>query len=221
MSWIRQVQTPSSYAHWLPLTPAFNQTVQKMKSDGNDVAFTMMGGICILTTCECWRLSIHNIWHYTISFGFQLELCKSVLDDVFSWQVDIYYLLLVHGVLLHAHCYPGWDASLHVRWTTWYLSFSYSTILRDCLCGCNTEIVASLQRSVNHPGSVCFTGGLWCLQYSQLGRLSVGPISYAEGEDGQLLPLVICKEYYRRGSVEPSDEAYDIDAQLEEGERKR
>ncbi|XP_036969683.1 mucolipin-2 isoform X1 [Acanthopagrus latus] len=53
-------------------------------------------------------------------------------------------------------------------------------------------------------------------QYSQLGRLSVGPISYAEGEDGQLLPLVICKEYYRRGSVEPSDEAYDIDAQLEE-----
>ncbi|KAM8744679.1 mucolipin-2 isoform 1-T1 [Acanthopagrus schlegelii] len=53
-------------------------------------------------------------------------------------------------------------------------------------------------------------------QYSQLGRLSVGPISYAEDEDGQLLPLVICKEYYKRGSVEPSDEAYDIDSQLEE-----
>ncbi|XP_071777956.2 mucolipin-2 [Centroberyx gerrardi] len=53
-------------------------------------------------------------------------------------------------------------------------------------------------------------------QYSQLGRLSVGPISYAEDEEGKLLPLVLCKEYYKRGSVEPSDEAYDIDAQLEE-----
>ncbi|CAK6958097.1 mucolipin-2 isoform X1 [Scomber scombrus] len=52
-------------------------------------------------------------------------------------------------------------------------------------------------------------------QYSQLGRLSVGPISFAEDEDGSLLPLIVCKEYYRRGSVEPSDEAFDIDAQLE------
>nr|XP_046246918.1 mucolipin-2 [Scatophagus argus] len=52
-------------------------------------------------------------------------------------------------------------------------------------------------------------------QYSQLSQLSVGPISYAEDEDGKLLPLVICKEYYKRGSVEPSDEAFDIDAQLE------
>ncbi|XP_035509078.1 mucolipin-2 [Morone saxatilis] len=52
-------------------------------------------------------------------------------------------------------------------------------------------------------------------QYSQLGRLSVGPISYAEDEDGKLLPLTLCKEYYKRGSVEPSNEAYDIDAQLE------
>ncbi|XP_042273739.1 mucolipin-2 isoform X2 [Thunnus maccoyii] len=52
-------------------------------------------------------------------------------------------------------------------------------------------------------------------QYSQLGRLSVGPISYAKDEDGGLLPVVICKELYRRGSVEPSDEAFDIDAQVE------
>uniref|UniRef100_A0AAX7T5C7 Polycystin cation channel PKD1/PKD2 domain-containing protein n=1 Tax=Astatotilapia calliptera TaxID=8154 RepID=A0AAX7T5C7_ASTCA len=57
-------------------------------------------------------------------------------------------------------------------------------------------------------------------QYSQLGQLSVGPISYAEDENGKLLPLTICKEYYRRGSVEPSDEIYDIDAQLETGERE-
>ncbi|XP_029939643.1 mucolipin-2 isoform X1 [Salarias fasciatus] len=52
-------------------------------------------------------------------------------------------------------------------------------------------------------------------QYSQLGELSVGPISYAEDAKGKLLPLSICKEYYKRGSVEPSDETYDIDAQLE------
>ncbi|XP_059197791.1 mucolipin-2 isoform X2 [Centropristis striata] len=58
--------------------------------------------------------------------------------------------------------------------------------------------------------TVCFMSWI-----SQLGRLSVGPISYAEEEDGKPLPLVICKEYYKRGSVEPSDEAYDIDAQLE------
>lgn len=52
-------------------------------------------------------------------------------------------------------------------------------------------------------------------QYSQLDQLSVGPISYTVDENGKLLPLTICKEYYRRGSVEPSDEIYDIDAQLE------
>uniref|UniRef100_A0A8C5I8P8 Polycystin cation channel PKD1/PKD2 domain-containing protein n=1 Tax=Gouania willdenowi TaxID=441366 RepID=A0A8C5I8P8_GOUWI len=54
-------------------------------------------------------------------------------------------------------------------------------------------------------------------QYSQLGQLSVGPISYAEDEEGNLLPLIICKQYYKRGSLEPSDETFDIDAQLETG----
>ncbi|XP_041646661.1 mucolipin-2 [Cheilinus undulatus] len=52
-------------------------------------------------------------------------------------------------------------------------------------------------------------------QYSKLGRLSVGPISYAEDDDGKLLSVEICKEYYKRGTVDPSDEAYDIDAELE------
>uniref|UniRef100_A0A3Q0S446 Mucolipin TRP cation channel 2 n=1 Tax=Amphilophus citrinellus TaxID=61819 RepID=A0A3Q0S446_AMPCI len=52
-------------------------------------------------------------------------------------------------------------------------------------------------------------------QYSQLDQLSVGPISYAEDENGKLLPLIMCKKYYKRGSVEPSEEAYNIDAQLE------
>ncbi|XP_070816851.1 mucolipin-2 [Chaetodon trifascialis] len=52
-------------------------------------------------------------------------------------------------------------------------------------------------------------------QYSQLSRLAVGPISYAKDEDGKLLPFTICKKYYKRGSVKPSNEAYDIDAQLQ------
>ncbi|KAM6922085.1 mucolipin-2 [Xenentodon cancila] len=52
-------------------------------------------------------------------------------------------------------------------------------------------------------------------QYSQLGELSVGPISYAMDDDGKLLPLLICKDYYKRGNVESSDEAFDIDAHLE------
>lgn len=51
-------------------------------------------------------------------------------------------------------------------------------------------------------------------QYSQLGNLSVGPVSYAE-ENGEFQPMVICKESYQRGSVEPSEGSYDIDAQLE------
>uniref|UniRef100_A0A3B4AGS5 Uncharacterized protein n=1 Tax=Periophthalmus magnuspinnatus TaxID=409849 RepID=A0A3B4AGS5_9GOBI len=53
-------------------------------------------------------------------------------------------------------------------------------------------------------------------QYSQLGQLSVGPISYAEDADGKLLPITVCKESYRRGNINPSDEEFDIDAQLEE-----
>lgn len=54
------------------------------------------------------------------------------------------------------------------------------------------------------------------LQYSQLDQLSVGSVCYAE-EDGKLLPLVICKEYYKQGSGKHSEETYDIDAQTEPG----
>ncbi len=53
-------------------------------------------------------------------------------------------------------------------------------------------------------------------QYSLLGNLSVGPVSYAE-ENEKFLPLIICKKSYKNGSVEPSEEAYDIDAELETG----
>lgn len=52
-------------------------------------------------------------------------------------------------------------------------------------------------------------------QFSQLEQLSVGPISYAEDDAGNKLPLTVCKESYKRGSINPSDEAFDIDAQLE------
>lgn len=54
------------------------------------------------------------------------------------------------------------------------------------------------------------------LQYSQLDQLSVGSVSYAE-EEGKLLPLVICKEYYKQGSGMHSEETYDIAAQTESG----
>uniref|UniRef100_A0A8C5ATJ3 Mucolipin TRP cation channel 2 n=1 Tax=Gadus morhua TaxID=8049 RepID=A0A8C5ATJ3_GADMO len=54
-------------------------------------------------------------------------------------------------------------------------------------------------------------------QYSQLGNLSVGPIGYADDETGGVRPLVVCKRYYKRGTLEPSDDAYDIDAELEHG----
>lgn len=57
---------------------------------------------------------------------------------------------------------------------------------------------------------------LYFQQYSQLGNLSVGPVSYAE-ENEKFLPLITCKKSYKKGSVEPSEEAYDIDAELETG----
>ncbi|XP_012680755.2 mucolipin-2 [Clupea harengus] len=52
-------------------------------------------------------------------------------------------------------------------------------------------------------------------QFAKLGDLTVGPVSYAEQENGTLVPLAICKEAYRRGSVQPSEEYYDIDSQTE------
>lgn len=57
------------------------------------------------------------------------------------------------------------------------------------------------------------------LQYSHLGKLSVGPMNYADDEDGNLLPLVLCKEQYRKGSVEPSGKMYDIDSEVEKGKK--
>lgn len=51
-------------------------------------------------------------------------------------------------------------------------------------------------------------------QYSQLGNLSVGPVGVAE-ENGKFLPMVICKESYKKGSMKPSEGSYNIDAQLE------
>ncbi|KAG5276234.1 hypothetical protein AALO_G00129550 [Alosa alosa] len=52
-------------------------------------------------------------------------------------------------------------------------------------------------------------------QFARLRELTVGPVSYAEQENGTLVPLTICKEYYKKGYVQPSDEYYDIDSQTE------
>lgn len=54
------------------------------------------------------------------------------------------------------------------------------------------------------------------LQHAQLDQLSLSSIHYEE-ENGKLLPLIICKEYYKQGSGKQSEEIYDIDAQTESG----
>lgn len=68
--------------------------------------------------------------------------------------------------------------------------------------------------------AVCFILILvWCLQYSQLGELSVGPISYSEDENGKLLPLVICKRLYKKRSLDPVKQTVEIDTDVETGEK--
>ncbi|CAG08071.1 unnamed protein product, partial [Tetraodon nigroviridis] len=52
-------------------------------------------------------------------------------------------------------------------------------------------------------------------QYSQLGQLSVGPLSYSEDENGNLLPFVICKNLYRKRNLDPSKQVFEIDTELE------
>ncbi|XP_063057980.1 mucolipin-2 isoform X1 [Engraulis encrasicolus] len=52
-------------------------------------------------------------------------------------------------------------------------------------------------------------------QFSKLHELTLGPVSYAEDADGTVVPLVVCKEYYRTGEMQPSDEYYDIDSETE------
>lgn len=66
--------------------------------------------------------------------------------------------------------------------------------------------------------AVCFLLLLRCLQYSQLGQLSVGPLSYSEDENGNLLPFVICKNLYRKRNLDPSKQVFEIDTELEKGE---
>lgn len=48
----------------------------------------------------------------------------------------------------------------------------------------------------------------------------MGPINYADDADGNLLPLVLCKEQYRKSSVEPFDKTYDIDSEVETGRER-
>ncbi|KAL4656049.1 mucolipin-2 [Arapaima gigas] len=50
-------------------------------------------------------------------------------------------------------------------------------------------------------------------QYAQLKNLSVGPVTYAQ-EDDELMPIVICKEHYKKGS-NLFEEFYNIEAQTE------
>lgn len=47
----------------------------------------------------------------------------------------------------------------------------------------------------------------------------MGPINYGDDAEDKLLPLTVCMEYYKK-SVEPSDEVYNIDAEVETGETR-
>ncbi|KAJ8278974.1 hypothetical protein COCON_G00060400 [Conger conger] len=84
------------------------------------------------------------------------------------------------------------------------------------LFGLNNQLVVSYKEENAMAFKSLFLKDYTCFLYliSQLNNLSVGPVSYGE-DDSKLVPLVICKEHYKRGTVEPSDESYDIDAQIE------
>lgn len=58
---------------------------------------------------------------------------------------------------------------------------------------------------------------VWCLQYSRLEELSVGPISYSEDSNSTLLPLTICKRLYKKRSRESSKHPFQIDTEQETG----
>lgn len=58
----------------------------------------------------------------------------------------------------------------------------------------------------------------WLLQYSRLAQISVGPLGYSEDENGKLVPLNICKYLYKKTSLEPLKQPFQIDTELETGE---
>lgn len=48
-------------------------------------------------------------------------------------------------------------------------------------------------------------------------NLTVGNHAY-ERNDGVYTPLSLCKEFYRRGSISPDNETFDIDPVIEKGD---
>lgn len=45
----------------------------------------------------------------------------------------------------------------------------------------------------------------------------MGSVTYGDDADGVLLPITVCKESYKKRSVEPSSGVFEIDTELETG----
>lgn len=93
--------------------------------------------------------------------------------------------------------------------------------MRMCVCECKVLVnILHAAKMQKRTTEVQRTDTLTILlQYSHLDKLSVGPINYADDEDGNLLPMVLCKEQYRKTNVEPLGKIYDIDSEVEKSKK--
>lgn len=57
---------------------------------------------------------------------------------------------------------------------------------------------------------------LLSFQYINLQNLTVGNLAY-ELVDGDYTPLSVCQEFYRKSSVFPANETFDIDPHIDKG----
>lgn len=96
-----------------------------------------------------------------------------------------------------------WDASIHVRIVN--VSFSCQKMLNDSFPVVGIWIPAPLSLPV--------------CQYLALSDISLGCYAYvmADGVNGSALSL--CQRYYRRGSIDPVNDTFDIDPHVNTGWR--
>lgn len=62
----------------------------------------------------------------------------------------------------------------------------------------------------------CFSVFFFFLQYINLQNLTVGNLAY-ESVEGEYTPLSVCQEFYRNSSIDPGNETFDIDPQIDKG----
>ncbi|CAG5864450.1 unnamed protein product [Menidia menidia] len=145
------------------------------------------------------KQAVYDSLFYVLDQVLNLESCRLAFRSLVLGFVEGHDLLFV---------LPQ-QAELKMEWIILSLLIEFGPRMFVKLFPAPSLFLASLDDANR------FTRVLLRPQYSQLGQLSVGPISYAEDEFGKLQPLIICKQHYKRGSLKPSDEAFDIDAQLE------